>query len=146
MGLEQIIFSRLTTSPDADPVKTLIGTDDPRAFPALAPMYEAGAYPQIVYELGERKNNETYNDGPSPIANQSAKLHCVAETYDEARALADAIRPLFNDTKGTWAGKAVQGSFIEEEQDGEVSIETDAGEQRKLYVVNFDVALWFDAT
>lgn len=140
MGLSQILFARLTGAPDAAAVTDLVSD---RVMPGLAPMYLAGSYPQIVYELGDRDNNETF-DGPSGLVTQRARLHCVAEDPDAAQSLAAAVRPLFNGTTGTWAGSVIQGAFVEDERDEDVYIDTDAGEQRKLFGVYVEVLIAFE--
>jgi hypothetical protein len=113
---------------------------DTRIYPLLIP--QTAALPAIAYQKVSSAKFLA-QDGNSHLARSRIQLTLVAETYEDVKELADAVRACWQGYAGTVNYFEIQGAEIDAESDSE-------NEGRSLQaasltvqpIVRMDVALW----
>ena len=104
MELEAAIVAKLRTD-----VPSVGGRIAPVGIPDAIPR------PNIIYQRIDT-GREHSNDGPVGIADALLQLSCYADQYDQAKALAAAVRS-FDGFTGTVGEVFIHSMFLEDESD-----------------------------
>jgi hypothetical protein len=84
-----------------------------RIYPNYVKMIDKSVESQLVYSC-ENYQPEAGLDGPTGSAQIDVKIIAVAQTYDDADALGNAVAAALDGTRGTWGSLVVQGCFVDE--------------------------------
>lgn len=108
MAIEEGLWARLTGSPDV----WLLA--ERRVYPAVIP--QDAPYPAVAYQRISTVRDLAH-DGPAGMALARFQVTCVAETYAQARALANAVRETLDGFRGEMSGTTVHECAIENDVD-----------------------------
>jgi len=126
MAIEENLYSYLTN--DAA-IAALVGT---RVYPLTA---EQGAsLPLLVYQRVSTPR-EVSQSGSSGLAHPRFQISCLAASYGDAVALANAVVAALNGYKGTFGAGSIQASFVDTELD---VYDFDTNRYRRIV----DVIIW----
>lgn len=124
MSAGTAIFSQLTSD---STVKGIINT---RVFPALVP--DRQQLPQVVYDVSDDRSEPSF-DGRR-MSKRTVHVYSIADDYDAANDLADAVANSLDNGAGTWGGITVLGMWLESSEPG-VETLPDAQEVR-VYLID----------
>lgn len=111
-------------------IKALIGL---RFYPLVVPVNMA--LPAAAYQVITTPR-DYLQDGQSTFTGPRVQITVSADSYDEARTVAEAFRSLLSGYRGTSGGVVFHGIFLENEYDG-YSFETEIKTVRQDYRINF---------
>ena len=126
MTIEEAVYAQTV---GYDEVTALIGA---RCYPLVVP--QDAAMPAIAYQRISGSPRRSHS-GFSGLSETRFQLTCEADTYAQAKALAQAVRHCWESFAGTVAGIAIGGAFVENESDG-------YSEEVPAPVVRIDVSIW----
>ena len=126
MSIESGLYAHLTSDPD---VSALVGD---RIYPLLVP--QDATLPAIAYQRISTGRDETHT-GPSGLSQARIQLTCIADSYDAAKAVADAVRSSLDGFSGTMGGINVGACFVTNDRD-------DWAASLDMPVVRLDVIIW----
>jgi regulator of RNase E activity RraA len=138
----QIIYARLKTIAG---VTAIVGAGDAaRIWPHDQPPAER-VYPLITYQCAMGDDGDMLNPGAMQLVSERIAISSIAETYDQAKELADAVcgdstAPALNNQKGTWGGVIVEGCFRDGNQQ---TVDTLSEAGRQFTIVEDEYLLWY---
>jgi hypothetical protein len=107
--IEEAVYSRLS---GYAAVSALIST---RLYPLVIP--QDVSLPAIAYQKIDSTKTANHA-GASQLARSRFQFTCQAETYSDAKALAEAVRHCWEGYRGTVATVRIDGTLIDNDQDG----------------------------
>ena len=132
MLIETAIFSILTADQE---VVAIVGNN---VFPNIIP--QDTVLPAITYQQISGPRDYT-SDGESGLVESRYQLNCIAETYQGAKELFEAVRLAVTAYEGTVNGIEIQRIHIEDEGDfPQVSPEA---AQKVRYGKHCDLLIWY---
>lgn len=108
MNIEEALFAYLQTKPD---VTSIVGN---RVYPMLLP--QGSEYPAIVYQRISGMRVRSHS-GPSSLAYPRIQFSCWAQTYSDAKRLAERLRVSLDGYRGTVGDMNIQAIFVENDID-----------------------------
>lgn len=102
--LEQGLYSKLSGG------ATLAGA---RVYPRLP---QGVTYPAIRYQRITTVRNQALS-GPVGVTEAAVQVDCMAESYSEAKALADEVRVLLHGYRGAWSTLVARNVHLQTEND-----------------------------
>jgi len=124
VAIESSIYSRLTAYAG---VSDLVST---RIYPVVMP--QGTTFPAITYQTNTREKNPTFG-ADSTISSKEMRITSWADTYSEAKDLADEVLGALN----RWTSGDVQEVFHDDEGDT-------YNEELDKYGVYMDFVVWFN--
>lgn len=131
--INEDLFTRLTA--DAG-VSVLVGS---RIYPHKTRFKPT--YPHITYEVTSDENQYSFS-GTLGFKEASIVYQCVAETYREARLIADAVEVSLSAFRGDLATHYVHGLLVEGVRDSKIQKTEDA--DSFYYAVNVLVSVHYE--
>lgn len=106
----------------------------------IYPLYarQTAAKPLVIYQRISSVREHSH-DGPSGLARPRFQFRCVANSFSEARGLADAVRGALDGYQGTVGGVRIDAILFENELDADdVALDAEA----TAYSVLMDFFVW----
>jgi hypothetical protein len=138
----KIIYARLKSIAG---VTAIVGAGDAaRIWPHDQPPAER-VYPLIAYRCTVDDDGDMLSPGAMRLVSERIAIACIAETFDQAKALAaavcgDSTAPALNNQSGTWGGAVVQGCFREDDNQ---TVQTLSEADRQFTIVEDEYLLWY---
>lgn len=126
MSIESGLYTHLTNDPD---VSALVGD---RIYPLLVP--QDASLPAIAYQRISTGREEAHT-GPSGLCSARIQLTCIADSYESAKSVADAVRKSLDGFSGTMGTFEVGACFVVNDRD-------DWASSFDVPVVRLDVIIW----
>jgi hypothetical protein len=106
----------------------------------IYPLYarQTAPKPLVIYQRISSVREHSH-DGPSGLARPRFQFRCVANSFSEARGLADAVRGALDGYQGTVGGVRIDAILFENELDADdVALDAEA----TAYSVLMDFFVW----
>ncbi len=104
-----------------------------RIYPLFVP--QESPMPALAYQ--RISGRPTYShDGDAGLGWARIQITCQAESYQEAKAVAAAVRTALTGASGVWDDTTVDAAFVENDRDG-------WADAREAPVVRLDVTVWY---
>lgn len=131
-ALEEALRTRLLAD---STVSGLVGT---RIFPLVIP--QGQALPAIAYQRISGVREHTHA-GASGLAHPRIQYACVAETFTQARAVADAVRQRLDGFAGVIGSVTVESIMIQNQMD---NYNLSADNEASSYTTWLDFVVWYE--
>ena len=119
---------------------TVSGLVNDRIYPLVAPV--GAELPAITYQRISGVRMETLQ-GPTGLAAPRFQFSCLANTYSQAKSLANAVRQALDGYSGTVNGVVIDSILCKNEQDGFNAADD---ENEESYLVYVDMTVWHHET
>lgn len=129
-SVEGMLEALVSLVNDDSTLSGLIGT---RFYPLVVPVDQA--LPAAAYQVITTQR-EYVMEGQSGFSGPRVQITVTANSYDEARTVAEAFRSLLSGYRGTEESVVFHGIFLENEYDG-YSFETEIKTVRQDYRIHF---------
>lgn len=110
-----------------------------RLYPMRAP--DDATFPFLIYKLISSSRDYSH-DGAVGLVESRFNIECRARVYEDAVALADAVRLTLSGTTGTWGDRDIGNCELINESDGFDFIA--GADEEDCYVIPLDFTIWHD--